>query len=58
MNHPVITLDPSLISLFKDISDISSLYISQRIEDFKEYMQSKGFSPYMVEGEKNKSHPS
>ncbi|KAL4464468.1 hypothetical protein ABPG72_021161 [Tetrahymena utriculariae] len=49
LNHPVITLDPLILAYLKSIIEISSIYAAQRVEDFKEYMQVKGFSPYIEE---------
>ncbi|KAL4483457.1 hypothetical protein ABPG73_001006, partial [Tetrahymena malaccensis] len=49
LNHPVITLDPIVLAYLKSILEISSIYATQRVEDFKEYMQVKGFSPYIEE---------
>ncbi|EGR32996.1 hypothetical protein IMG5_064510 [Ichthyophthirius multifiliis] len=40
----ILTIDPNQLAYLKNIIDVTDIYIRQRIEDFKEFMQIKGFS--------------
>ncbi|EGR30420.1 hypothetical protein IMG5_132670 [Ichthyophthirius multifiliis] len=56
LKSTILTLDPVQIAYLKGILDITSIYINQRIEDYKEFMQTKGFTATFQEQKTQKNN--